>query len=170
VAPPPNLSLVSSRPPGQWGGNMDFRRLTTGATLYLPVFDAGALFYTGDSHAVQGDGEIDGTAIEASLTPTLQFILHKGAGRRMTWPRAEDAANYYVTGMDMDLDEAMKAAVQECVDFLTAKADLSPADAYALASIAVDFHVGEAVDAVQMVYGVIPKALFKENPAYWATP
>lgn len=71
-------------------------------------------------------------------------------------------------GMDMDLDEAMKGAVQECVAFLARKADLSPADAYALASIAVDFHVGEAVDAVQMVYGVVPKGLLKEKEAYWA--
>jgi acetamidase/formamidase len=149
---------------------MDFRRLTKGATLYLPVFNAGALFYTGDSHAVQGDGEVDGTAIEASLTPTLQFIVHKGEGRRMIWPRAEDAQNYYAMGMDMDLDEAMKGAVKECVEFLEAKADLSPADAYALASIAVDFHVGEAVDAVQMVYAVVPKSLFKANPPYWAGP
>jgi acetamidase/formamidase len=168
VAPPPNLSLVSSRPPGAWGGNMDFRQLVAGSTLYLPVFNDGALFYTGDSHAVQADGEVDGTAIEASLTPTLQFIVHKGAGKTMHWPRAEDAANYYVMGMDLDLNLAMKNAVQEAVDFLCDKAALSPADAYALASLAVDFRVGEAVDAVQMVYGMVPKKLFKQNPEYWA--
>ena len=71
---------------------MDFTVLTMGATLYLPVLHAGALFYTGDAHAVQGDGEINGTAIEASLTATLQFVVHKGAGKAMKWPRAEDAA------------------------------------------------------------------------------
>src|ERR1700676_1489314 len=80
VAPPHDLGLVSSRPPSRWGGNMDFNKLGVGATLYLPVFNNGALFFTGDSHAVQGDGEIDGTAIEASLTATLQFIVQKGAG------------------------------------------------------------------------------------------
>src|SRR6266568_1533641 len=118
VAPPRDTWLVSSRPPSRWGGNMDFNKLTTGATLYLPVFHGGGQFFTGDSHAVQGDGEINGTAIEASLTATLQFIVHKVAGRSMRWPRAEDAANYYTMGMDLDLDVAMREAAQETVAFL----------------------------------------------------
>jgi len=167
VAPPLSLSMVSSRPPGIYGGNMDFNRLTVGATLYLPVHARGAQFFTGDSHAVQADGEVNGTAIEASLTPVLQFIVHKGAGKTMKWPRAEDADYYYRMGLDVDLDEAMKQAVRETVDFLQAEKGLSAADAYALASVAVDFHVGEAVDAVQMVYGMIPKRIFKSNREYW---
>ena len=90
--------MISSRPPWRWGGNMDFNKLTAGATLYLPVFHEGAQFFTGDSHAVQGDGEVNGTAIEASLTGTFQFIVHKGAGKSMFWPRAEDADFYYTHG------------------------------------------------------------------------
>ena len=85
----------------------------------------------------------------------------------MRWPRAEDAANYYVMGMDLDLDVAMKEAVQETVDFLRRETGLSAADAYALSSVGVDFRVGEAVDAVQMIYGAIPKKIFKSNPEYW---
>src|SRR5438093_11324738 len=81
VAPSRESWMISSRPPWRWGGNMDFNKLTVGATLYLPVFHNGAQFFTGDSHAVQGDGEINGTAIEASLTGTFQFIVHKGLGR-----------------------------------------------------------------------------------------
>jgi acetamidase/formamidase len=57
VAPPRDLLLVSSRPPSNWGGNMDLNRLAAGPTLYLPVFNAGAQFFTGDPHGVQGDGE-----------------------------------------------------------------------------------------------------------------
>ncbi len=167
VAPPPGPALVSSKPPGAHGGNMDFKHATAGATLYLPVFNDGALFYTGDGHAVQGDGEVDGTAIEISLTPTLQFIVHQGAGKSMQWPRAEDAAHYYSMGMDPDLDAALKNAVQETVDFLQHRAGLSAADAYALASLSVDFRVGEAVNNVKMVYGMIPKKLFRRNPEYW---
>jgi acetamidase/formamidase len=139
---------------------MDFNRLTVGARLYLPVHQRGALFYTGDSHAVQGDGEINGTAIEASLTALLQFTLHKGGGKTMKWPRAEDAENFYVMGMDVDLDAALKQAAEETVNFLQREKGLSAADAYALASIAVNYTVGEAVDQVQMVYGAIPKKLF----------
>ena len=167
VAPPPALVRVSTRPPGAFGGNIDFRHLTAGATLYLPVFNAGALFYTGDGHAMQGDGEIDGTAIEISLTPTLQLIVHPGAGLAMKWPRAEDAANYYAMGMDTSLDTALQNAVAETVGFLQQQAGLSAADAYALASLSADFRVGEAVNHVKMVYGVIPKKLFKQRADYW---
>ncbi len=167
VAPPPALLRVSTKPPGAFGGNIDFRHLTAGATLYLPVFNAGALFYTGDGHAMQGDGEVDGTAIEISLTPTLQLIVHPGAGTGMKWPRAEDSANYYAMGMDTNLDTALKNAVQQSVDFLRQRAGLSAADAYALASLSTDFRVGEAVNTVKMVYGVIPKKLFAQNPGYW---
>jgi acetamidase/formamidase len=168
VAPTRESWMISSRPPWRWGGNMDFNKLTVGATLYLPVFHPGAQFFTGDSHAVQGDGEIDGTAIEASLTGTFQFIVHKGAGRSMFWPRAEDANYYYTMGMDLDLDNAMKYASQETIKFLGEKKGLSAADAYALASIAIDFRIAEVVDAVQVVYGAIPKKIFKTNPEYWS--
>jgi acetamidase/formamidase len=167
VAPPRELGLVSSRPPSHWGGNMDFNKLNVGATLYLPVFNNGAMFFTGDSHAVQGDGEIDGTAIEASLTATLQFIVHRGDGRSMRWPRAEDADFFYTMGLDLDLNKAMQEAAQETVAFLRDQKGMSTADAYALASVGVDFRVAEAVDAVQMIYGMIPKRIFKQNPDYW---
>ena len=160
VAPPPERCPVSTKPPGEWGGNIDFRHLVAGATLYLPVFNAGALFYTGDGHAAQGDGEVDGAAIEISLAPTLQFFVHKGAGRSMKWPRAEDAAHHYVMGMAEDLDSALKDAVREAVEFLQLKARLTPAQAYALCSFNVDFRIGEAVNNVKMVYGAIPKKLF----------
>jgi len=168
VAPPPRLKRVSTKPPGAFGGNIDFKHLIAGSTLYLPVFNDGALFYTGDGHACQGDGEVDGTAIEISLTPTLQLIVHKGAGKSMNWPRAEDAANCYSMGMGPTLDEALKNAIREAVDFLKGRAGLSTAEAYALCSLAVDFRIGEAVNNVQLVYGVIPKRLFRQQAAYWA--
>jgi acetamidase/formamidase len=167
VAPTKESWMISSRPPWRWGGNMDFNKLTAGATLYLPVFHAGAQFFTGDSHAVQGDGEVNGTAIEASLTGTFQFIVHKGAGKSMFWPRAEDAEFFYSMGMDLDLDVAMRNATQETVRYLMETRGLSAADAYSLASIAIDFRIAEVVDAVQVVYGAIPKKIFRTNPDYW---
>jgi acetamidase/formamidase len=167
VAPPPEAKRVSTRPPGAFGGNIDFKHLVAGSTLYLPVFNEGALFYTGDGHACQGDGEVDGTAIEISLAPTLQLLLHKGAGKSMEWPRAEDAAHYYSMGMDKDLNVALKAAITQTVQFLRTRAKLSDAEAYALCSLAVDFRIGEAVNSMQMVYGAIPKRLFKDQRDYW---
>ena len=131
------------------------------------MFNDGALFYTGDPHGVQGDGEVDGGALEQSLTATLQFVLHKGAGAAMRGPRAEDAANYYALGLDLDLNTAMKTAVRETVELLQEKGGVTAAEAYAIASMGVDFKVAEAVDSVQLIYGTVPKRFFKEKPAYW---
>ena len=107
--------VQSSTPPGIYGGNMDVKDLTIGSTLYLPVFHPGALFYTGDPHSAQGDGEVSGTAIEHSLTGTFRFILHKNTA--INGPRAEDASYYIMMGIDLDLDRAMRLAVQEVVSF-----------------------------------------------------
>jgi acetamidase/formamidase len=165
---PPEGRMLSTRPPGIYGGNLDMSRLVAGSSLYLPVFQPGAMFYTGDSHAVQGDGEVNGTAIEASLSPVLQFIVHKGGGKTMKWPRAEDASNYYVMGMDVDLNIAMSEAVQESVTFMQRQRNLAPGDAYALASIATSFGVSETVNHVRMIYGAIPKKIFSTNAPFWS--
>ena len=86
----------------------------------------------------------------------------------MRGPRAEDAANYYAMGLDLDLNTAMKIAVRESVELLQEKASLTAAEAYSVASLGVDFRVAEAVDSVQLIYGTIPKKFFKQNPDYWA--
>lgn len=171
VAPPPDIQSVSSRPPGAFGGNLDLKQLTRGSTIYLPVYNPGALFFTGDAHAAQGDGEVDGTAIETSLTPVFQFFVHKAKGKNLKWPRAETPTHYISMGIDKDLNLALKSAVQETVDFLMQEKGLDAKTAYAIASIAVDFRVAEAVNLNQMVYGMIPKNLFvKERATYWQKP
>lgn len=166
VAPPDAAAPANTRPPGRFGGNMDLKVLTRGATLFLPVFQDGAQFFTGDGHGLQGDGEVNGTAIEISLTPTLQFIVHPGGARELPWPRAEDRACHYVTGMDVDLDIAARLAVEHSVAFLVARAGLTTAQAYALSSLAVDFRIAENVNHVKVVYGAIPKRLLPAA-AYW---
>jgi acetamidase/formamidase len=155
--------VQSSTPPGVYGGNMDVKDLTIGSRLFLPVFHQGALFYTGDPHSAQGDGEVSGTAIEHSLTGTFRFIVHKG--KALSVPRAETPTHYILMGIDLDLDRAMRLAVQEVVNYLVAEKGLEPGYAYSLASIAADFHVGEAVDQTQIVTGKIPKSIFKRVPA-----
>jgi acetamidase/formamidase len=167
VSPPTSLGMVSSTPPGAWGGNMDLKFLGVGSSLYLPVFNKGAQFFTGDGHAVQGDGEVDGGAIEISLAPKLQFILHKG--KTIKLPRVETATDYLLTGLSVDLNEAARIALQETVDFLQAEKGLSAADAYALSSLAVDLGIGEAVDIVNLVYARVPKNIFRSNPPFWAS-
>ena len=150
--------VQSTRPPGSYGGNLDFKALTAGSTLYLPVFHRGALFYTGDPHGAQGDGEVSGNALEQSLTGVFRFVLHKG--KRISSPRAETATHFIVTGIDLDLDRAMRKAVAEAVDFLVVEKGLTPAKALSLCSIAVDFRVAEAVDLTQVIAGMIPKDIF----------
>ncbi len=165
VAPSKSTGMVSSTPPGPWGGNMDLKLLTKGATLYLPVLNKGAQFFTGDGHALQGDGEVDGGAVEISLTPTFQFCLHKK--RKLRFPMAETRADYVLMGLSEDMNEATQLAVEEAVIFLQRIKTMSAADAYALASLAVDLAIGEAVDIVNLVYARIPKGLFRDNPLYW---
>jgi acetamidase/formamidase len=168
VSPPTSLGMVSSTPPGAWGGNIDLKFCGIGSSLFLPVFNKGGQFFTGDGHAVQGDGEVDGGAIEISLKPTLQFVLHKG--KTIKLPRVETATDYVTTGLDVDLNVATRIALQEAVDFLQAEKRLTPADAYALSSLAVDLGIGEAVDVVNLVYAKIPKKIFKSNPEFWYQP
>jgi acetamidase/formamidase len=168
VSPPTSLGLVSSTPPGAWGGNIDLKFTGIGSSLFLPVFNKGGQFFTGDGHAVQGDGEVDGGAIEISLKPTLQFIVHKG--KTIKQPRVETATDYLTTGLDVDLNVAMRIALQEAVDFLQEEKGMSAADAYALCSLAVDLGIGEAVDIVNLVYAKIPKNVFKTNPEFWYKP
>ena len=138
---------------------MDFRDLKAGSTLYLPVFHTGALFYVGDPHGTQGDGEVSGNAIEQSLTGVFRFSVLKG--KKINGPRAEDTANYYVMGIDLDLDRAMRKAVAETVDFLVKEKGLAPAKALSLCSIAIDFRIAEVVDTTQVIVGSIPKSLFR---------
>jgi len=158
-----------SGPPGAFGGNLDCKELVAGATLYLPVFQKGALFYTGDCHAAQGDGEITVNAIETANTATLQFILHKG--KTLKGPRAESATHYITFGLDPDLDKAMRAAMIETVDFLKEKQGYDFHHAYTLTSIAVDFRVTQVVDKTLGIHGMIPKRLFVKDPnPYWYRP
>jgi acetamidase/formamidase len=150
--------VQSSRPPGPFGGNLDVNDLGKGVTLYLPVFHRGALFYLGDPHSLQADGEVSGTAIEQSLTGDFRFQVHKG--RTIPGPRAETPTHWIMMGIDLDLDRAMQKAVREVIAFLVSEQGLTPDKAFSLASIAIDFRIGEVVDLTQVITGEIPKSLF----------
>jgi len=112
----------------------------------------------GDGHAAQGDGEVDLTAIETSLTGTFRLDLIKG--KTLRWPRAETPTHWITLGLHENLEEAMKMAIRETIDFLAGEKGLSRDDAYALASIAVDFEVTQVVDGVKGIHGMIPKDIF----------
>jgi acetamidase/formamidase len=160
----------SSSPPGRFGGNLDCRELIAGTTLYLPVWQPGGRFFTGDSHAAQGDGEISGTAIETANTVTLTFILHKGKTLKM--PRAETPTHYIAFGLDPDLENAMQQAVDEAVAYIGDVTGWEGTDrAIPLASMNVDFRVTQIVDITKGIHAMIPKAVFKDvRQDYWYKP
>jgi acetamidase/formamidase len=159
VAPPPAMGRISSAPPGIHAGNLDNKELVAGTTLFIPVHAAGALFEVGDGHAAQGDGEVDITALETSLTGTFQFVVRKDM--HLTWPRAETPTHYIVMGIDKDLVQATKIATRESIDFLSTQKGMSKEDAYMLTSAAVDLHITQLVDGTVGVHAMIPKSIFK---------
>jgi len=161
VAPDESAGRISSAPPGTHAGNLDNKELVEGTTLFIPVHTKGALFEVGDGHAGQGNGEVDITALETSLTGRLRFVVRKDM--KLKWPRAETPTHWIVMGMDKDLTEATKIAVREAVDFLVKTKGMEKADAYMLASVAVDFEITQLVDGNKGVHGMIPKGIFREK-------
>jgi acetamidase/formamidase len=158
VAPPPSAGRISSNPPWIHAGNLDNKELVAGATLYIPVHVAGALFEVGDGHAAQGDGEVDQTGIETSLRGRLQLTVRKGM--TLAWPRAETPTHYISMGTDEDLTKATKIAIQEMIDFLVATKGLDKHSAYQLSSIAADVAITQLVDGKVGVHVKIPKSIF----------
>ena len=167
---PAGASAQPVMPPGRFGGNMDTRQLTRGATLYLPVQVDGALFSTGDAHGAQGDGEVCVTGLESPMYCSLRFTLHKDrpipAPQYLTSgplaPRVADGPWYGTTGVGPDLFVGAQEAVRAMVDHLAAEHGLSPEDAYVLCSLCVDLRISEIVDAGQyVVSALLPLQIFR---------
>lgn len=161
VAPPPAIGRYDSTPPTFIGGNMDNKMLVAGTRLFLPVFVPGALFEIGDGHAGQGNGEVDITALETSLTGTMQFILHKR--EKSDYPRAETPTAYVAMGFDDDLSNATRKALRNMIDFLVAEKHMTRDDAYQLLSVAGDVEVTELVDRNKGVHVTLPKRVFETH-------
>jgi acetamidase/formamidase len=166
---PAEAGLHSVVPPRRVGGNMDFRDLTAGAELYLPVEVAGGLFSLGDTHAAQGDGEVCGTAIESPMVVTVKLELIKQAD--LAFPRAYlppsslrlDHAKGYdaTTGIGPDLMTGARAAVSAMVDLLATRHGISPADAYMLCSVSGDLRISEIVDMPNWIVSFhMPRSIF----------
>jgi acetamidase/formamidase len=160
VAPAPAVGRINDGPPGYYAGNLDNKDLVAGTTLYIPVQCKGALFSAGDGHAGQGDGEVDGTALEAELSGKFQLTVRKDM--TLSWPRAESPDFIMTMGFDRDLDLAAEMAVREMVAYLVAERHMSRDDAYMLTSMAVDLRVTQIVDGVKGMHALLSKKLFKQ--------
>ena len=159
VAPPASMGKISSAPPGIHAGNLDNKELVAGTTLYIPVWAKGALLEIGDGHAGQGNGEVDITAMETSLTGRFKLIVRKDL--HLTMPRAETPTHWITMGIDSNLVAATKQAVREAINFLVTTKGLSRDDAYMLTSVACDVDITELVDGTLGVHVMIPKHIFR---------
>lgn len=148
----------SSVPPGPYGGNLDCKDLVVGSSFFLPVFRAGAGFYAGDAHAAQGDGEVNQTAIETSMEHAVLRLTAQRppAGHAVAGPWAETPTHLIAIGLDEDLDVACTQAVSSLVWHLTTRFALDGPTAYALASLAGDLEVTQAVNRVKGAHIRLP--------------
>jgi acetamidase/formamidase len=131
--------------------------LVAGSRLYIPVHAKGALFSVGDAHAAQGNGEVSLTALETVLTGKFKLTVRKD--RPVRWPCAETPSHYITMGFDENLDIAIRVAVREMVDYLSAHLKITPADAYLLASDAADLSITQLVDGKRGVHMMFPKSI-----------
>jgi acetamidase/formamidase len=141
--------------PGRFGGNMDAADVREGATVYLPVSHKGALFYFGDGHALQGDGEVCGSGLETSMEVAFRFDLIKG--QRIAWPRLEDAEHIMVAGSARPLSDALRISFVELINWLVADYGFDKADAYQLTSQVATIRVANMVDPIYTVVAKFPK-------------
>jgi acetamidase/formamidase len=180
--------LISSVPPGYFGGNIDNWRIGKGATLYLPISVDGALFSVGDSHASQGDSELCGTAIECSLTGIFQLLVRKRDTltgtplERLDYPLLETKDEWIVHGFtypnyldalgpnaqseiftNSSIDGAMRDAFRKMRRFLMTTRGLSEDEAISLMSVGVDFGISQVVDGNFGVHGILRKEIFGDG-------
>jgi acetamidase/formamidase len=156
VAPPPSWGVVSSIPPRKHAGNLDIKELVAGTTLYIPIFNDGALFYCGDGHGAQGDGEVNVNAIETALSGVFTLTVRKDL--KLAYPRAETPTHHITMGMDPDLDQCVEIALRDMMKLVQEEAGLSLMDAYTLCSIAGDIRVSQVVNANKGVHMMMAKS------------
>jgi acetamidase/formamidase len=168
AAEPAGDDPVSAILSGPYGGNLVLRDLTVGSHLFLPVQKPGGRIWTGDVHALQGDGVVDQTAIETAAEDLqIRYDLHKNVPLR--GPLGETGGSWIVIGFGQNLDDAIVACLRETIHWLAAAAQISEPDVYALASMAASFRVtqyanqtGSAYSSIpaKAVHAVVPKSVF----------
>ena len=157
---PEGGQAISSTTSGPYGGNMDYNGFTSGVTVYLPVFVPGGLFFVGDGHAVQGDGEIVGTGIEVSFD--AQFTVKLLKNKRIGWPRAETSEHIMTVGNARPLEEALQHATTEMLRWLREDYSLDDRAAYILLGQCAEYDVGNVFDPAYTVVCKLKKKLLKK--------
>ncbi len=159
---------VSAILSGAYGGNIVLSELVEGTSLFLPVQVPGGRLWTGDSHAAQGDGVVDQTAIETAMEDLrIQYILHKRVP--LAGPIAETSTHWITLGFGDSLEDALTAALRQTIVWISAATGLPRVDVYALCSIVGSFRITQYANQTGTVYanvpaktvhGMLPKAVF----------
>ncbi len=155
VAPKEPITTLSS---GAHGGNLDTTDICPGSKLFLPVLVEGALFGVGDVHATMGDGEVCGTGVECGADVTIRLDLRKDFP--ISRPRIETGSEIMTIASAEGLDNAIRFALQDMVNWLQKDKGLTAEEAYVVASLAGDVRIGQVVDPAVTVRVAVPKAIF----------
>jgi amidase len=156
---PPRGQAISTATSAEHGGNMDYRGFVPGVTVYFPVFVSGALLHVGDGHATQGDGEIVGTGIEISMQ--VQFTVQVIKGKRIRWPRGENAEYIFAVGNARPLDQAVQHATTEMLRWLKEDYKLDATAASLLLGQCVEYDLGNVFDPAYTMVCKLRKALLR---------
>ncbi len=159
LAVAPDLEAITALAPGPFGGNMDVPDVCPGNTVYLPVWNEGALVYTGDTHARQGQGELCGVALEITSRATFVFEVIKG--RAIEWPRIESPEKLMVVGSARPMEDAARIANTELILWLEDEHGYDRWDAYQLLTQAGGLYVGNMVDTTYSLVASIEKRYLK---------
>ena len=151
--PPPESGVFSTGPPRIWGGNLDCKELVAGSTLFLPVPVEGGLFSTGDGHAVQGDGEVSGVAIECPMD-RIDLTFH-ARDFELSTPRVRTSDGWLTLGLDEDLNKATYIALNAMLDLMGEQHGMNRSEALALASLVVDMRITQIVNGTRGVHAFL---------------
>ena len=155
------LGIQSTFPPSACGGNLDCKDLTVGSVLFLPIAVTGGLFFTGDGHAVQGDGEVAGPALNCPMEVEMEFLLRTDL--TLALPRARTSEGWLTFGFHPNLDEAATIATVEMVNLMAELYGLSSKDALSMASLIVHLRVTQMVNGVRGVHALLPHGALEQS-------
>jgi amidase len=162
LAVAPDLEAITALAPGPFGGNMDVPDVKPGNSVYLPVWNDGALVYTGDCHARQGQGELCGVALEITSRVTVVFDVIKD--KAIEWPRIESDEAIMVVGSARPMEDAARIANTELVLWLEQEHGYDRWDAYQLLTQAGGLYVGNMVDTTYSLVASVDKELLSSSP------
>ncbi|MBP2673839.1 MAG: putative acetamidase/formamidase, partial [Deltaproteobacteria bacterium] len=159
----PEPGRYTNIPPGKNAGNLDCKELIAGTVLYVPVWIKGAGVMTGDSHLLQGDGEVNVSALEGAFKNiTLRMTVRKDLKQKVDWPFISTPTHWITVGVHMDAYEACRMAVRKAIRFLNVHYGMPDQEGYTFASMGVDLRVTQLVDYANGIHAMIPKSYFAD--------